>query len=37
MRGEGGSPVSPLSVVLQFVFDDVHQFVSGIQREGETR
>lgn len=29
--------VSPLCVVLQFVFDDVHQFVSGIQSSGETR
>lgn len=28
---------SPPSVILQFVFDDVHQFVFGIQSEGETR
>lgn len=36
-REREGSSVSPLRVILQFVFDDVQQFVSGIQREGETR
>lgn len=29
--------VSPLCVVLQFVFYDVHQFVPGVQSGGETR
>lgn len=28
--------VSPLCVILQFVFDDGHQFVSGVQSGGET-
>lgn len=29
--------VSPLFVILQFIFDDVHQFVPGIEGNGETR